>query len=172
MADNLETEFLQHLNQDLGIAHKICRVYFQDADEREDVLQEMMYQLWRSYPHFDGRSKFSTWMYRVCLNIAFTYIRKNKRKENESISLAHEQIADNENKDQDERIGLLLSAINTLSALNKAIVLLYMEDLSYEEIASITGLTKSNVSVRLVRIKKELETQLKEKIKSIADVNS
>jgi len=172
MADNLETEFLQHLNQDLGIAHKICRVYFQDAGEREDVLQEMMYQLWRSYPHFDGRSKFSTWMYRVCLNTAFTYIRKNKRKENISISLDHEQIADHPDDNQDESIRLLLNAINTLSALNKAIVLLYMEDLSYEEIASVTGLSKSNVSVRLVRIKKELETQLKEKIKSIDDVNS
>lgn len=164
MADQLDGSFIEHINQNLGIAHKVCRIYFQDVDEREDVLQEMMYQLWRSYPRFDGRSKFSTWMYRVCLNTALTYRRKIKKEKTESLSLLHHQIADQPSGNQEEAITLLFDAIATLSPVNKAIVLLYLENMSYEEIAAITGLTKSNVSVRLVRIKKELEIQLKAKI--------
>jgi RNA polymerase sigma factor (sigma-70 family) len=164
MADPMDNIFIQQVNQNLGIAQKVSRVYFTDSDDREDALQEMMYQLWRSYPRFDGRSKFSTWMYSVCLNTAFTYRRKIKKNNAESLSLAHYQIPEEPSINQEESIAQLFDAIATLSSLNKAIVLLYLEDLSYEEIAAITGLSKSNVSVRLVRIKKELETQLKRNI--------
>ena len=164
MADQLDSSFIQHINQNLGIAHKVCRIYFQDIDEREDVLQEMMYQLWRSYPRFDGRSKFSTWMYSVCLNTALTYRRRNKKDKTESLSLMHQQIAEQPSGNEEEAIPLLFDAITTLSPVNKAVVLLYLENMSYEEIAAITGLTKSNVSVKLVRIKKELEIKLKSKI--------
>ena len=121
--------------------------------DREDIVQEMMYQFWRAYPTFDGRSKFATWMYRVCLNTALTYRRKKFIKEQmQQLSLTHHHIEDQKLIDQEEPINLLFDAIATLSSLNKAIILLYLENLSYEEIASITGLTKSNVSVKLVRI--------------------
>ena len=152
---------LELINANLGIAHKVCNIYFRDRADREDALQEMMYQLWRSYDRFDGRSKFSTWMYSVCLNTALTYRRKNSNK-NESLSEAHDQAE--EVSSNDEEIELLMKAVKTLSPVNKAIMFLYLDKLSYEEIASITGLTKSNVSVRIVRIKKELEDKLKNKI--------
>src|SRR6187551_1294732 len=161
MKENLDDTFLQLINQNIGIAHKVSGIYFSDTSEREDAFQEMMYQLWKSYPRFDGRSKFSTWMYSVCLNTALTYHRKNKNERNESLSLRHLEIPEQNNQHQEENIKMLFKAIATLSSLNKAIVLLYLDDLSYDEIAAITGLTKSNVSVRLVRIKKELEIQLK-----------
>jgi RNA polymerase sigma factor (sigma-70 family) len=161
MAESSNDTFLQQINRNIGIAHKVSRIYFQDSDEREDAFQEMMYQLWKSYPRFDGRSKFSTWMYSVCLNTALTHQRKNKNVQNESLSRRHLEIPEQNNQHQEENLKMLFSAIATLSPLNKAIVLLYLDDLSYDEIATITGLTKSNVSVRLVRIKKELETQLK-----------
>lgn len=158
-------EFITQINQNLGIAHKVRRIYFQDNEEGEDVLQEMMYQLWRSWPTFDGRSKFSTWMYSVCLNTALTYRRKSTKEKNESLSAEHHHIADPDNSaEHQEDLKRLFDAIAILSPLNKAVVLLYLEDMRYDEIASITGLTRSNVSVRLVRIKKELETLLKEKI--------
>jgi len=159
MADRLNDPFIEHLNQNIGIAHKVISLYFEDGNEREDVLQEMMYQLWRFYPAFDGRSKFSTWMYRVCLNTALTYRRKSKKRKTDSLSADHQEIADEISENQEENIALLLDSMATLSGLNKAIVLLYMENMSYEEIASVLGLSRSNVSVRLVRIKKELETQ-------------
>jgi RNA polymerase sigma factor (sigma-70 family) len=163
--------FVHEVNQNLGIAHKVCRLYFADVLDREDVLQEMMYQLYKSYKSFDGRSKFPTWMYRVCLNTALTYRRKNRKLAEESLDRHHQQIADQPFNNKEEAISYLVDAIGMLSPLNKAIILLYLENLTYEEIANITGLTKSNVSVRLVRIKKELESELKQKIKSIEDVN-
>jgi len=171
MADPLNDSFIQQINQNLGIAHKVARLYFTEWDDRDDVLQEMMYQLWRSYKGFDGRSKFSTWMYSVCLNTALTYRRKDKKKKNESLSHMHHQIANPPAENKDEAIELLFEAIAKLSAVNKAIVLLHLEKMTYEEIAIITGLSKSNVSVRLVRIKKELETEMRKKIKSKEDVN-
>lgn len=171
MEYQLDDVFVQEVNQNLGIAHKVCRLYFADSADREDVLQEMMYQLYKSYKSFDGRSKFSTWMYRVCLNTALIYRRKNRKRNEESLDPRHHQIADQPSDNKDEAISYLVDAIGTLSPLNKAIILLYLENLTYEEIANITGLTKSNVSVRLVRIKKELESELRKKIKSIEDVN-
>lgn len=171
MEDVSDDTFIQQINQNLGIAHKICRVYYTDPDDREDVLQEMMYQLYKSYSSFDGRSKFSTWMYSVCLNTALIYRRKGLRQKHESLARSHHQIAAPPANEKDEAINMLLEAIGTLPPLNKAIVLLYLEDLSYEEIASITGLSKSNVGVKLVRIKRDLEIEMKKKIKSIEDVN-
>ena len=164
MKENLDDTFLQLINQNIGIAHKVSGIYFSDTSEREDAFQEMMYQLWKSYPHFDGRSKFSTWMYSVCLNTALTYRKKNIKEGSESLSVKHLEIVDPNHQQHEENLRMLTQAIATLNPLNKAIVLLYLDDLSYDEIASVTGLTKSNVSVRLVRIKKELEIQLRKTI--------
>jgi RNA polymerase sigma factor (sigma-70 family) len=155
--------FIEEINQNLGIARKVCNVYFQDPADREDVMQEMMYQLWRSKDKFDGLSKFSTWMYRVCLNTALTYVRKRKAG-SERLSTAHDQIAEQPSQNNEDAIAMLEKAISILSPVNKAIILLYLDDLSYDDIATIMGITKSNVSVRIVRIKKELESKLKDKI--------
>ncbi len=150
---------LDLINANLGIAHKVCRIYFRDPADREDALQEMMYQIWRSYRKFDGRSKFSTWMYSVCLNTALTYRRKNKV--NERLSEEYDQAEDINSAD--EKIESLMKMIQTLSPVNKAIILLYLEEMSYEEIAEIIGITKSNVSVRIMRAKQELQEKVKGK---------
>ena len=171
MSEEAHSIFIEQVNQHIGIAHKVCRIYFADSDDRDDVLQEMMYQLFRSYGSFAGQSKFSTWMYRVCLNTALTYKRKNKKYATESLSDRHKQIPDRLTGNKDDEVKMLLETIASLTPVNKAIVLLYLDDLSYDEIANITGLTKSNVSVRLVRIKKELEVELKRKLKLRDNVN-
>jgi RNA polymerase sigma factor (sigma-70 family) len=160
MAEPIDNEFVDLLNKNLGIAHKVSRIYFDDVATRKDVVQEMMYQLWRSFPSFDGRSKFSTWMYKVCLNTALTFFRKSKRFQRVSLDTKHLNIPDTADT-MDEDMQRLHRAIARLSPLNKAIILLYLDDLTYEEIAAVTGLTKSNVSVRLVRIRKELESDIK-----------
>ena len=162
MAEALDQAFLGEVNRNLGIAYKIARLYFTDPDDREDVIQEMMYQLWRSYQRFSGRSKFSTWMYSVCLNTALTYVRKTGRRRSEPLSAAHLQIADQARESEEEKIAMMYRAIAGLPPLNRALILLYLDDLSYEEIAAITGLSKSNVGVRLVRIKDQLEKVLKQ----------
>jgi RNA polymerase sigma factor (sigma-70 family) len=161
MRESTDNSFIQQVNDNLGIAHKISRAYFQDAEDRADAFQEMMYQLWRSYESFQGHAKFSTWMYRVCLNTAMTYKRKSRKDAFDALSDRHDQLVASPASNQEEEMDFLFEAIATLSPVNKAVVLLYLEDLSYEEIAGITGLSKSNVSVKMFRIKKELEVLLK-----------
>lgn len=165
MSGSKEEIFLKNLNQNLGIAHKACRVYFNDEEVRKDAMQEMIYQLWRSFDSFEGKSKFSTWMYRVCINTAIKYKKTiTKKRKMEVLSQDHiqisAQISDQPSENHEEAITALYHAISTLSSLNKAIVLLYLEGMTYEETASIVGITKSNVSVRLVRIRRELESKL------------
>src|SRR5215467_5819203 len=99
MSDQVDHIFVEQINEHLGIAHKVSRIYFPDEDDRKDVLQEMMYQLWKSYPRFDKRSKFSTWMYSVCLNTALSYRRKAKKVRTESISSMHHEIAEQSHTD-------------------------------------------------------------------------
>jgi RNA polymerase sigma factor (sigma-70 family) len=165
-----EKEFVSRINENIGIAHKVANVYVDDLNDREDIFQEMMFQLWKGYGSFDGRSKFSTWMYRVCLNTALTFRRKSKNRKTEPLSPVHD-IASQPDRDKEEKISYLYKAIGTLSSVNKAIILLYLEDMSYDEIASITGLSKANVGVRLVRIKKDLEEKVSNTIKSMDNVN-
>ncbi|PRY53308.1 RNA polymerase sigma-70 factor (ECF subfamily) [Arcticibacter pallidicorallinus] len=156
MEDKLEDAFIRQINQNIGIAHKVCNLYFNDSQDREDLIQEMLYQLWRGYPGFQGNAKFSTWMYKVCLNTALTNLRRSKRTKSESISDAHNQIPDESTGEQERDISMLHKLLDKLSPLNKSIVLLYLEDLQYDEISGITGLSRANISVRLVRIKNEL----------------
>jgi RNA polymerase sigma-70 factor (ECF subfamily) len=156
-----QKQFTSYINQHSGIIHRICRIYFADKNNRQDAFQEIIYQLWKSYPSFKHESKFSTWMYKVALNTAINQIRKEKKeiqKEPLRDRLAEVTAAV---ESESEQIQSLYEAINTLSLGDKAIILLYLEDNSYEDIAMITGLTKSNVSVRLVRIRKKLEEKLK-----------
>jgi RNA polymerase sigma factor (sigma-70 family) len=130
--------------------------------EREDVFQDIMYQLWKSYPQFKWESKFSTWMYKVALNTAITHIRRSTRTpQNAELiePIAHGSDI-NEHMSREEELRLLHEAIATLTDIDKAIILLHLEDQNYDEIASITGLTKTNVSVRLVRIKRALKDYL------------
>jgi RNA polymerase sigma-70 factor (ECF subfamily) len=127
--------------------------------EREDVFQDIMYQIWKSYPQFKGESKFSTWVYKVALNTAITHIRRSTRTPRneeltESVACAPDLA---EHIRQKEELHLLYEGIAALTDIDKAIILLHLEDQTYDEIASITGLSKTNISVRLVRIKRALK---------------
>ena len=161
MKGHLKEKFIHAITENFGIVHKVANIYFRNSEEREDVMQEMMFHLWKGYPSFRGNSKFSTWMYRVCLNTAITYLGKRKKTEYVPLSQPELYVADENTHKPDDSMPLLYKAIDNLSQINKGIILLYLEENSYEEISQITGLSKSNVSVRLVRIKKELEKELK-----------
>jgi RNA polymerase sigma-70 factor (ECF subfamily) len=160
-----ETSFLMDLNRNIRIVHRVCRTYFyRNAVEREDVFQDIMYQLWKSYPQFKGESKLSTWIYKVALNTAITHVRRDTRRPQSAElreSIPHSSDI-NDDVSRNEEVHLLYDAIDTLAAVDKAIILLHLEDQSYDEIASITGLSKTNVSVRLVRIKRSLKDRIEE----------
>jgi RNA polymerase sigma-70 factor (ECF subfamily) len=163
MQNITEDQFVDDINRNIGIIHKVCSIYFTSPHDRQDAYQEIVYQLWKSYRGYKGDARFSTWMYKVALNTAITYVKKSSREQGKEMLPENlSQLA--EESDQypaDEKMKLLYAAINTLSEMDKAITLLYLEDNSYDEIAAITGLTKTNVSVRLVRIKKSLKEKLK-----------
>lgn len=155
-----ETEFVALIEKYQNIIHKICRVYFSTAEEREDMFQEVVLQLWKSYPKFRKESKFSTWLYRVALNTALIHVNKNKKKPQHD-SLTHQDHFIGENQgnklEQKEEVRNLYKAIGKLSNIEKAIILLYLEEKSYEEIADIVGITLNHVGVKINRIKTKLE---------------
>jgi len=155
----LEKEFLQIITENQGIIHKVCSIYCDLEEDRRDLFQEILVQLWKSYPSFRSESKFSTWMYRVALNTAITSFKKDKRQPDksgvayESLQLA-EDLYDTAVEDQ---IKMLHKAVSNLTGIEKSIILLFLEDKKYEEIAEITGITQNYVRVKMNRIKKKLK---------------
>lgn len=145
----------------MGIIYKICKLYA-EGEDRADLKQEIIYQLWRSYPTYRGNSKFQTWMYRVALNTAMLGLRAQKMK---YTGLTDRELGISEDpfdqRAEEARIAQLYREIYELRDLDKTIIFLYLEECSYEEIAEISGISVSNVSVRLTRIREKLRTKLK-----------
>lgn len=149
-----EKEFLDQIDQHQNIVHKVCRMYTDNRDDHEDLFQEVLLQLWQAYPRFKGDSKLTTWMYRVALYTAISRHKKKQRIVSEGIdSKAYEYYENND----PYRYENLRMAIDTLSETDKALVMLYLDEKPYKEIADIMGLTETNVGVRLNRIKKKLK---------------
>ena len=144
----------------MGIIYKICKLYAAEED-RDDLKQEIIYQLWKSYPSYRGESKFQSWMYRVALNTALLGLRAGKIKYTQLSEHALE-ISDDPDESQgtEDRIRQLYKKISQMKDLDKTIIFLYLEQCSYEEIAEITGISSKNVGVRLVRIKEKLRAQM------------
>jgi len=155
----LEKEFLQIIQKNQGIIYKVCSLYCDSQDDRDDLFQEIVAQLWKSYPSFRKESKVTTWMYRVALNTAITSFKKSKRRPDQSrLSSQNFQIAEeNYDTETEESIKLLHKAVKQLSGIEKSIILLFLENKKYEEIAEITGITQNYVRVKMNRIKKKLK---------------
>jgi RNA polymerase sigma-70 factor (ECF subfamily) len=149
---------LQLIDQHQGIIHKICRLYRDSREDQEDLFQEIVYQLWRSASTFSGKSKFSSWMYRVALSTAIGTFRKKKPDIIYTAELPDHPELSHEPGEQKEQ---LFAALKKLDAADKAIITLYLEDLTYQEIAEITGITENNVGVKLNRIKNKIQQLLK-----------
>ena len=156
---NSETEFIALLDEHQNIIHKICRLYTNNEVEHEDLFQEISIQLWRSYNRFEGKSKFSTWMYRVGLNTAITLYRKEKKRLNtQPLNDQFTAIAQEEyNAQVDEQMAWLYQKIKDFSEIDKALVLLYLEDKRYDEIAETLGISAGNARVKMNRIKERLK---------------
>ncbi len=156
----MEKEFLKVIHDFQKIIYKICRVYRDSREDQEDLFQEIVYQLWISYPSFKGESKVSSWIYRIALNTAIAIYRKSK------ILIDYyqefpEHIQPSDEKTISENEERLFWALRKLNDSEKAVISLYLEDFNYQEIAEITGLSESNVGVRLNRIKNKLKEILK-----------
>ncbi|WP_070786738.1 RNA polymerase sigma factor [Flavobacterium crassostreae] len=162
MSKNQEHLFVQQLQANQNIIHKICRLYTDGQDAHQDLFQEITIQLWRAFPKFRGESKFSTWAYRVALNTAITLYRKNKRT---VATVAYESRIHftkeiEYNYEEEEQIKLLYKAVYQLNDIEKALVFMYLEDKDYREIAATLGINEGNARVKMNRIKRKLKNVL------------
>lgn len=159
MENNREDLFLAVIEQNKGIIYKIASSFNKNADDKKDLAQEIILQLWRSFPNFNEESKISTWMYRVALNVAITFYRK-ERKKNELITRMPESPINwinEEPQDAEGDLKLLQQFINELPELDRALMLLYLEEKPGKEIGEILGITETNVRTKTNRIKEKLK---------------
>lgn len=156
-----QARFLTLVEAHQGAIHKIAAVYAHDRQDREDLLQEIALQLWRSFDSFRGEAAFSTFLFRVALNTALMHQRRSPRR-GSRVEVGGEEVTSPAATRDDEDVERLYSAIRELGALDRTIVLLVLEGRSYSEIAAITGLKEGNVGVRLVRSKERLSRLLGE----------
>lgn len=164
MNNNKESEFINIIKNNEAAIFKITTFYTNSKDDQEDLYQEIVFQLWKSFSNFRGDAKISTWLYRVALNTAITYLKKTK-KQGDRVSIDHILLKQMESYDSlhEDRLRLMYRHINLLNKLEKGLILLLLEGKKYEEIAEITGLTATNVGTRISRIKDKLKNQLKTK---------
>jgi len=156
-----EAEFTQIVKDNEGVIFKITTIYTDNHEDQQDLYQEIVYQLWKSFDRFKGNSKISTWIYRVALNTSITSLKKEKRRGNQ-IRLDKIIIKQAEQYDTklEEQLTILHQHIKMLNELEKGLMLLLLDGKKYEEIAVITGLSPSNVGTKISRIKLKLKTQI------------
>ncbi len=153
----MKEEFIVCIREHERIIFKVCKMYCRTRDDEQDLFQEILLQLWKSFPSFKKDSKVSTWMYRVALNTAITQLRNEKRKpEEQSIDKDVLQIPNDAHDPKDENYEIMMKGIETLSNVEKAIMVLYMEDHSYREMAEVIGMTESNIGFKINQIKSKL----------------
>lgn len=161
-----DQEFTRLIKENKGIIYKICNSYCADKVDRGDLAQEIIYNLWKSFNSFNNEFKFSTWMYRIALNVAISFYRQEKKfKSHNSISddlIVFEDDSDAKNE-VENNLQLLQDFITELKEIDKAIILLYLDDKSHREIAEITGFTETNVATKINRIKDKLRTNFSNK---------
>lgn len=153
-----EKLFERYIKENELLLHKICSIYAFTTADRQDLFQEMVLQLWKAFPKFRGASKFSTWLYRVAINTAITGLRKKKNfiTSYEPANLPVQASDENISIGEEEQSQQLYAAIEQLNPIEKSIVLLYMEEKSYEEMEDILGINQGSLRVKMNRLKEKL----------------
>ncbi len=160
--NNLENQFTQVVREHKSTIYSVCYMFSKDQDEVDDLFQEVLIKLWQGFEKFEGRSSLRTWVYKVSLNTCISIDRKKKSRPTQTI-LEGVDLFDNTDTDN-RQLDLLHKRITQLQPFDRAIVLLWLENMSYDEIGAIVGISPKNVSVRLYRIK--------ERLKEMATTNS
>lgn len=159
--------FLSVVQTNKGIIYKVVNSYCQNIEDRKDLVQEIIIQLWKSFDNYDDNFKYSTWMYRISLNVAISFYRKetNRKKISNPLTDGIINFSDNDYfEDKETDLGILQQMISQLKDLDKALMLLYLEEKSHKEISQIIGISETNVATKINRIKNSLKqkfTQLK-----------
>jgi RNA polymerase sigma-70 factor (ECF subfamily) len=156
----LHERFISVLETNLGIILKISKAYTNTAQDREDLVNDIAYEMWKAFPNFEGKSKVSTWIYRIALNTAMNDHKKNRRQKDflkDAIGFYTNEPPND--IDSNPQVEMLYDWIAGLNEFSKAIILLYLDGYKHIEIAEITGISKTNVGTRISRIKEQLKTK-------------
>ncbi len=156
--------FLRLLEEHKRILYKVASVYCTGVEDRRDLVQEMVIQLWRSFPRYDDRLKFSTWMYRIAMNVAISFLRGEGRRTRDTVALEQIDVIDTAAADRvmgeaGDDVRLLRQLVSQLDEMSRALILLYLEGYNHAEIAEILGISATNVGTRINRIKNRLRDQ-------------
>lgn len=155
----LEKEFLERIEKHKGVIFKISKMYMDNFDDQKDLFQEITYQVWKAYPTFEGRSEFSTWLYRIALNTAILFLKSEKRRsfiQNKEVN--NFKINQDEYDNEDElKLKKMYEAINQLNAIDKALIFYYLENYSGKQIAEQMGISEVNARVKMNRAKEKLK---------------
>lgn len=156
-----DDQFSALVEEHKGLIYKIAHSYCRNAEDRKDLVQEIIVQLWKSHGRYDERFKLSTWIYRIALNVAISAYRRGKKR-SERVSSLEEIIIEpaTETEQPDPKIAMLHRIIDQLDELNRALMILYLDDNSYRDIAGILGLTETNVATKINRLKLKIKEQL------------
>jgi RNA polymerase sigma factor (sigma-70 family) len=156
-----QARFLALLKDHKKILYKVAYVYCRNSDDRRDLIQEMLIQLWQAFGRYDGRSRFSTWSYRVAVNVAISFYRRERRRSRDTVSLEDFGLdvsaADEVFDEKSDNMRALRKLIGQMDEMNRALIVLFLDGFSYEEIAGIVGTSVTNVGTRLNRIKQKLQ---------------
>lgn len=158
----LQERFQTLMEEHKKILYKVCHSYCRVPDARDDLAQEISVQLWRAFPKFDGRVRFSTWMYRIALNVAISFYRRESTKDR-FVILSDQLLLDavDPAASQPEEVRLLYDFIADLDPLNKALVLLYLDGNDYREIAAVLGISEANVATKISRLKTKMKQEFR-----------
>jgi RNA polymerase sigma factor (sigma-70 family) len=155
--------FISVIKDNQKLIFKICYSYCSNPENRKDLQQEILMQLWNSFSKFDGRVKISTWIYRIALNTAISYYRNDSKHKDKNVTIDASIISlsnfEYDSSEQDEKIAMLYKFIDGLNEMDKALILLYLDDNKQKEIADILGISETNVATKISRIKKRLKEQ-------------
>jgi RNA polymerase sigma factor (sigma-70 family) len=156
----IQDRFQTRIDEHKKILYKVCNSYCRNRDDRDDLAQEIIVQLWRSFGRFDERYRFSTWMYRIALNVAISFCRRESTRTRHVVANEEHLLdAPDDAENQPEEVRLLYRLIEALDPLNKALVLLYLDGNSYQEMASVLGISETNVATKISRLKETMKQE-------------
>lgn len=156
---SLEKEFLERMEKHKGVVFKISKMYMDNFDDQKDLFQEITFQVWKAYPGFEGKSQFSTWLYRVALNTAIVFLKSEKKRnfiKNDEVQ-NFKIVANDYDETEEKNLAKMYTAIQQLSEIDKALIFYYLQNFSGKEIAENMGISEVNVRVKLSRAKEKLK---------------
>ena len=165
MRTKLQQAFLHQMEENQRLVHKVCKIYTDNPDDHEDLFQEIVLQLWKAFPNYRAEAKFSTWAYKIALNTAITLFRKREKqpKVDADKEILNLHIKSDEVDEESEKIQIMYEAIHQLNDIEKALIMMFLDDKPYKEIAELLSISEGNARIKMMRTRDKLKTLIQHK---------